>query len=414
MENFTTDSYQYGEFLNGNYELGYPMNVNLMWDMLPVAKKTPSLEGYQVNKLGSAINDYTGWENKSAGYAMVALDYGPTIAIIPGVRYQNLATQYTAMRGMVVPGGKIQGGDTTIEHSNGYWLPMVHARYRPYEWLQFHFAYTRTLNYPDYSILTPRYLISPGVIDYNNHSIKPAVSDNLDLVISFISNEIGLLSFNGFRKNIKDLVFFTHTYTSDLSKYPELPQGGKQLYVLNTYINNPMPIDLWGIETEWQTHFWYLPKPFDGLVLNFNYTHIFSEAQYPRSIVNTAYDDEGNMVQTVSDTFYTSRMLNQPNDVVNLAMGYDYSGFSARVSLLYQDNIFKRPDFWMQQRVNSAKFTRWDLSVKQDLPWFGMQVYFNINNINGEDDIDVNQKNLYPASEQRYGMSADLGMVIHF
>ncbi len=42
-----------------------------------------------------------------------------------------------------------------------------------------------------------------------------------------------------------------------------------------------MPIDLWGIETEWQTHFWYLPKPFDGLVLNFNYTHIFSEASIP-------------------------------------------------------------------------------------------------------------------------------------
>ncbi len=52
--NFTKDSYEYGEFLNGDYTLGYPMNVNLMWDMLPVAKKTPSLEGYQVNKLGSA------------------------------------------------------------------------------------------------------------------------------------------------------------------------------------------------------------------------------------------------------------------------------------------------------------------------------------------------------------------------
>ena len=59
------------------------------------------------------------------------------------------------------------------------------------------------------------------------------------------------------------------------------------------------------------------------------------------------------------------------------------AGFSLRLSLLYQDNIFKRPDFWLQQRVLSAKFTRWDLSVKQNLPWFGMQLYFNINNING-------------------------------
>jgi hypothetical protein len=66
----------------------------------------------------------------------------------------------------------------------------------------------------------------------------------------------------------------------------------------------------------------------------------------------------------------------------------------------------------MQQRVNSAKFTRWDLSVKQDLPWFGMQLFFDLRNITGENDLDVNQKNGYPASEQRYGMSADAGVLI--
>jgi TonB-dependent receptor len=411
--NFTSDSYEYGEFLNGDYTLGYPMNVNLMWALLPIAKATSSLEGYQVNKIGSVVNDYNGYENKSAGYAMISLDYGPTFSLIPGFRYQNLATQYTATRGTVVPGG-LQGGDTTVSHSNGFFLPMVHVRYRPFEWMQIRFAYTQTLNYPDYSTLTPRYLVSQGVIDYNNHSVKPAVSENMDLVVSFVNNEIGLLSLNGFKKRIKDLIFFTHTYMTDLSKYPELPQGSGNLWAVNTYINNPNVIDLYGIETEWQTHFWYLPKPFDGLVLNINYTHIFSEASYPRTNVYTDYDEEGNPTTTVVDTFYTTRMLNQPNDVANVALGYDLGGFSLRLSLLYQDNIFKRPDFFLQQRVLSDKFTRWDLSVKQNLPWFGIQVYFNINNITGEDDVDINAKNLYAASTQRYGMSADLGFVIHF
>jgi TonB-dependent receptor len=410
--NFTNDSYQYGEFLNGDYTLAYPMNVNLMWALLPIAKATSSLEGYQVNKVASVVNDYNGYENKSAAYAMVSLDFGPTISVVPGFRYQNLETQYTAKRGTVVPGG-LQGGDTTVSHSHGFFLPMVHARYRPFEWLQFHFAYTQTLNYPDYSTLTPRYLVSQGVIDYNNHSITPAVSENLDLVVSFVNNEIGLLSFNGFKKKIKDLVFFSHTYTTDLSKYPELPQGGHTLWTLNTYVNNPRAIDLYGVELEWQTHFWYLPKPFDGLVLNVNYTHIFSEAGYPKTNVYSFYDDEGNLTQTVVDTFYNTRMLNQPNDVANVAVGYDLGGFSLRLSMLYIDNVFKQPDFWLQQRVLSDKFIRWDLSVKQNLPWFGMQVYLNIGNITGEDDVNINAKNLYPASSQRYGMSADLGLVIH-
>ncbi len=209
---------------------------------------------------------------------------------------------------------------------------MVHARYRPFEWMQVHFAYTQTLNYPDYSTLTPRYLISQSTIDYNNHAIKPAVSENLDLVVSVLNNEIGLLSVSGFKKKIKDLVFFTHTFETNLSKYPDLPQGTSSLYTFNTYINNPRVIDLYGIETEWQTHFWYLPKPFDGLVLNVNYTHIFSEASYPKTNVYTEYDDEGNFNTTKVDTFYTTRMLNQPNDVANVALGYDLGGFSLQGS----------------------------------------------------------------------------------
>ncbi len=411
--NFVYDGYSYGSFLNGDYSLPYPINIGMMWTLLPVAKSitmTGFRGGYQPNVLGSTINDYEGTEDKSAGYAMIAFNIGDQLSILPGVRYQNLTTSYSAMRGVIVPGNRLQGGDTTLGLAHGFWLPMVHLRYLPLEWLQLHFAYTNTLNYPDYSAITPRYLIGTGYITYNNWRLKPATSENFDLVAAVHSNEIGLFSIDGFKKRIKDLIFFSKTYLTDLSPYPDLPQGGKQLYEFNTYINNPNPIDVYGLETEWQTHFWYLPGPFDGLVMNINYTHIFSEARYPRSTVNTVYDDEGNSVQTVIDTTYTSRLLNQPNDIVNLILGYDYQGFSARVSLLYQDNIFKKPDFWMQQRVNSAKYTRWDLSVKQDLPWLGMQLVFNLNNITGENELDVNQKTDFPANEQRYGMSADLGL----
>ena len=103
-------------------------------------------------------------------------------------------------------------------------------------------------------------------------------------------------------------------------------------------------------------------------------------------------------------------MLNQPNDILNFALGFDYGGFSGRLSLIYQDNIFKRPDFWKQQRINSDVYTRWDLSVKQRLPWYGIQIFLNLNNITGEEDVDVNQKNTFPASRERYGMTMDLGL----
>jgi TonB-dependent receptor len=410
--NFRDPNYKIGKFMSGDYPEPYPLNVNSMWLVMPVARATPTLEGYRKNPLSSTINNYDGNETKTAGYMMATFNVGDDISILPGVRYQNMSTEYTGFRGMQTSNG-IQGKDTTVAVSRGFWLPMLHLRYTPTDWLQMHFAYTNTLTYPDYSQLTPRYLISvTGGISYNDWQLKPGRSENLDLVIAFHSNDIGLLSFNLFRKRIKDLIFNQVTSTKDLSKYPELAQYSGPLHGLSTYINNPATIDLYGLETEWQTHFWYLPGLLSGIVFDINYTHIFSDAKYPITIFYNNYDDEGNLIQRISDTTYSARMLNQPNDVLNISMGYDYEGFSARVSMLYQDNIFRNPDFWAQLWAISAKHTRWDISVKQELPWYNLQVYVNINNVTGEDDVTLNNKNEFPQAIEHYGMTASAGLRI--
>jgi hypothetical protein len=246
--------------------------------------------------------------------------------------------------------------------------------------------------------------------------LKPATSENFDAVLAVYGNEIGLLSVGGFKKRIEDLVFPSKSHPANFNAYPELQgklQNRREGYNLYTYINSPLPIDVLGIETEWQTTFWYLPEPLNGLVLNVNYTHIFSEAKYPKTITLSFLDSNFIQQTTYFDTLYATRLLNQPNDIVNIALGYDYSGFSVRISMLYIDNIFKNPDFWFQNRVNSEKYVRLDLSAKQKLPWFGLQAFFNLNNITGEDDIDINQKTSFTTKQQRYGMTADIGLRIN-
>ena len=51
LANFIQDSYQYGEFLNGEYTLGYPMNINLMLDIW---------RGRSDGSPGQTTADYTG------------------------------------------------------------------------------------------------------------------------------------------------------------------------------------------------------------------------------------------------------------------------------------------------------------------------------------------------------------------
>jgi hypothetical protein len=146
------------------------------------------------------------------------------------------------------------------------------------------------------------------------------------------------------------------------------------------------------------------------LVLSANFTHIFSGAKYPLATTSVDYSNPRKPVLTEVDTFYTDRLIDQPDDIANLAVGYDYRGFSIRVSMIYQSNVFTGENFWPELRSNSANYLRWDLSVKQDLPWSGLQAYFDINNINGENDISLIQGSGFPSSEQDYGMTADLGL----
>ncbi len=415
---FLDPDFSYGEFFEGDYEHADPMDIDLMRDVMDVARNHPGTGnggGYKENKVSSKLYDYSGHETRSAAFAMTTFNFGNMFIFLPGVRYQNLETIYKANRAKHTSGDP-QWSRVEKTETHGYLLPMAHLRYKPLDWLQVHFAYTNTLNYPDFGAIVPRYFVGSNYIIYNNYNLKPAASENFDLMMSVYSNEIGLFSIGGYKKKIKDLIFTSRTFPSDYEDYPELINDvdETQTYTLLTFINNPIAIDVWGIETEWQTSFWYLPEPLNGLVLNVNYTHIFSEAKYPKTTKKT-YLDSLWIMHTISvDTTYSTRLLNQPNDIVNIALGYDYADFSFRISMLYQDNIFKNPDFWSQNRVHSDPYLRFDLSVKQKLPWYGIQVYFNLNNITGEDDIDINQKTSFTTSQQRYGMTADAGLRVQF
>lgn len=421
-DDFIDNSYDYHNFLGGDYPIGSPANVDLVLKASDVARanagNNPAQVGFKYQVASSKSSDYSGNEIKDAAYAMFVMNFGSNITFIPGVRYQNLTTDYKGIRGLALIAGRLQYTDSNEKLSHGYFLPMVHLKYRPLPWLQMHFAYTNTLNYPAYSNIIPSYLIGESSITYHNYRLKPARSENFDLAFSVYNNEVGLFTIDGFNKNIRDLIFSTGaTYPTKeqvAQEYPEFPTEFLAGREFNTYINNPNTINVYGVELDWQTHFWYLPQPLSGIVLNVNYTHIFSDAKYPRTQrVSLGYDPyTGTEKYVYVDTFYTARLLNQPNDIFNVSAGYDYEGFSGRFSVFYQDNVFKEASFWLQERVHSDKYLRLDLSVRQKLPWYGIQIFFNLNNITGENDVNLNQKTAFPAAIQRYGMTGDLGLRI--
>ncbi|MGE5402657.1 MAG: TonB-dependent receptor [Ignavibacteriales bacterium] len=420
MTSFADPVFSYGKFLGGDYQMGSPLDFAKMSQMVELVKSNAYLNvpAYAPDDFNSTSYDYTGYEDRTAFYVMSFINLGPDVTLIPGVRYQNLKTSYTATQGQVNTTATVlyPHMDTTVVQTHSYWLPSVSLKYKPLSWFDIRLSFSQTLAYPDYNAIIPRISVNGTNISYNNDKLVPTRSTNYDIYLSFYENTIGLFTVGGFLKRIDDLIFsnIIHVSGTEAVQYGPpsriwKPANPKQTYFITTFINSPYRIDDYGVEFDWQTHFWYLPGPLSGLVFNVNYTHVFSEAKYP-------YQNqvkEGRLI-TYVDTSYTDRLLDQPDDIINLSLGFDYEGFSARVSMLYQTNIFTGTNFWPQLRTSTSAYRRWDIAVKQDLPWFGLQIFGDLNNVNGANDISVIQGGGVPQSQQDYGMTADLGVRLRF
>tara|TARA_B100001250_G_scaffold142803_1_gene122219 strand:- start:15454 stop:15774 length:321 start_codon:yes stop_codon:yes gene_type:complete len=106
---------------------------------------------------------------------------------------------------------------------------------------------------------------------------------------------------------------------------------------------------------------------------------------------------------------------------MNLSLGYDYKGFSGRVSMLYKTDVFTQTNFWPELRKTTDDYQRWDLSLKQKLPTKGLEIFFNANNLTEATDVDrfrgstsLDSSIGSLAAEQYYGKTFDLGFRYSF
>jgi TonB-dependent receptor len=409
---FIDPTYNPENFLGGNYTIQNIPDLSLANEIGDLLEPT-FFHSYP----RSIKDDYSGYEDYNAGFLMTDIKIGSFITFIPGFRYEKNRTIYTGVRGNEQTKLEYIGYahyDTTTTRENEFFLPMIHLKYKPVEWFDVRLAYTQTISRPNYNQIIPSWNRRLKDVAWNNPYLKPARSTNIDLYASIFSNEIGLFSVGGFYKKIEDLIFSpgaSAIVDPDVYGLPET-SAGKTIYRM---INNKYPVYVKGIEIEWQTHFWYLPGLLKGIVFNINYTHTESEVKYPRTIVETEYLNESPWVQITNiDTFFTDRLINQPNNILNVTIGYDYKGFSTRISMLYQDDIFRQDNFWRKLRSTSDELIRWDISIRQKLPIKGLEVLGNFNNVTASIERDINIGTNYPRREQHYGFMADIGIRYRF
>ncbi len=437
---FIDNSYNGKEFMKGEYDLQRVPNLNLGEDVINYLESTLGVsrtgasvpQTFVPNFQTNRMNDYNGNEFYSAAYIMPVISFGNQVTFIPGIRYEHEETRYDGVRGNenLVHYATVgyYSFDTTATRTNEFVLPMIHLRYKPVDWFDVRFSYTQTLARPSYTDFLPKWNVYLSGIDYSNPNLKPAKSENYDIYFSFYGNKVGLFTVGLFAKRIKDFVFSqTEVLLSDsmaVEKYGLLQSltgqdpikfSGKPI---NSYINDPNPVTIKGVEIEWQANLWYLPGLLKNIVFDINYTYTYSKAIYPRTvpIKKVVSSPLGNVIKIVgnADSAYSAPLLFQPDNILNITLGYDYEGFSIRTSLQYQSQIFSQNDWRPALRGFTKGFSLFDLTVSQKLPVNGLKIYGNLNNISQVIQEDNNVGTGYMTNKEYYGMSGSIGLKYEF
>ncbi len=435
--NFTsTDSKLFGSFLDDRF--GGMLWVSDASTLNPIVDFLPQQES--INAIHSSGTNAGGWfespyqvlpnqfkyiEKYSAGYAMSELNFGEDLMVVGGVRWEQVKSLFDAFN-------LADGRDATRQQVdsvstfpfNRFLLPMVQAKWDVFDWADIRYSFTKTLARPDFHQLSPHFNMDYTGFNVwaGNPRLKPAEAKNHDVFLTFHSNELGLLSVGGFYKEIVNFTYYTQ-YTLHPSAPPGLdsvgsysvrtasgsinPKDGARLY---TYTNSPYKAFVRGIEVDFQTRLWYLPQPFDGTILGINYTRIQSKATYPWRNDTTIFIPPRQTKVITLDRTRPGRLINQPNDVLNAYIGYDYGGFSGRLSFLFQGNSVSNIGAFAEQDGFTKDYFRIDASARQTLPWFGLQLYIDINNINNRKNEAAQASIGGFTSQQYYGLTANLGL----
>ncbi|MEX0780689.1 MAG: TonB-dependent receptor [Balneolales bacterium] len=406
MVNYTDNDFQRENLFLGNFGFPIGFSGNLL-------NEIPENHMHRYDEvLTSPMNNQHGTEAISAAYMMTELDIGPNLMFMPGVRYEYTDGEYDAVHGAASGTSDNIGwySDTTATRDFDQWFPMFQVRYSMTDWFNIRAAYTKSSSRPNYTELVPRSRINPQsqFVNRGNPTLRPSRSTNYDLFFTFNSNRIGLFTVGGFYKDVEDLIF-TRTRRV-LGDYEELGlRSSENNYDLTEPLNNPLPTTVRGAEIEWQSNFTWLPSPLSGIVVNANLTFMNSETQYPLS---TLVRSGGELIRV--DTFRVGPMPQQPDYIANASVGYDYQGFSARVTMLHQGkqlfNISARPE----QDGYTQSILRWDAIIRQRIYSDNMSVYVNLHNITNEPDGANMFNNAFPTKREYFGRAFDLGVRLTF
>ncbi len=241
---------------NFGYDLGFKYLTG------PADDYFDRMKGSSPRRIPQSITaDYSASEEILGMFGMLRAEVGDT-TIIGGLRVEA-----TGFKGDAPTYIADTGETGTARASSNYlnWFPNLTLRHAFSPRLIGRFALSRGINRPNFVDIVPRVVDntdgSTVEVALGNPGLRPTISNNIDAGLEYYLKPLGVLSINGFYKDLENYrytVTRTGSYLGQtaLLTRPENAPNGK----------------LYGVEFNWQQQFTFLPGLLSGLGIFANYT----------------------------------------------------------------------------------------------------------------------------------------------
>ena len=439
---------QENNFMGGNYLFGDKYSFernNLVFDAWQLNGKQkylagstgglgddPKYSGFVYDLNSSAMNDINETHYYGAGYIMPEINIGEWLMIMPGFRYEYEKADMKAVRGSEVTRSysvyeNINTAfglkDSVATREDNFLLPMLHVRIKPTKWFYAHFSYTHTVRRPSSGVSPFEYYNAQDASNYSytagNPKLKTELWRSYDLQFTFHAKKLGLFSITGFSKTVQDKLWSRSYKRISGEPIPNPVFKDNDLVNMTVYENHPYPILLEGIETEWQTSFGFLPKPFSYLTLSVNYTYTHGKSPNPYTQLYK-YKPAGSRYELTGrkDSVVIEPMTGVPEHVVNITMGIEIKNFKSYLSYQYSSQkILQTHPNDLRLYVISEPYSRLDFNASYgfELKNKGtLEIIFKAANLTNSEDRIRYRDEQRPISIEQYGVTADLGLIYKF
>ncbi len=292
-----------GATADGHYDYGYFIDPKKVRDTGELLISRGLLVPTASNTLNSQIDDYRATEEVAAGFGEAQFRSG-RFTLLGGLRLEQTTTEFKTY-------SVVNGVPVRISPKRDYTdvTPALHLRFDQSKNFVVRAAYTEAIARPTFNQLNPRATVSTtsDTVSRGNIDLKRVSSRNYDLSAEYYLGSVGYISLGAFHKDFKNNVF--------RSTQIELFEGDPNTSV--TQERNARGGKLTGLEFAYDQQLRFLPAPFDGLGVTFNYT-------YADSSLDTGLPRLAGVKIPLFD---------QVRDTVNVSLYYEKRGLRLRASI---------------------------------------------------------------------------------